>query len=192
MLETLPQRLELKTGPSVEPVTLAEAKKHLEVGTTDHDTHITWLIEAARQQWEHDTHTATIEQQWALTTDQLKEMRFSLRPVKEIESVVYYDSSNTQQTLASSVYQLDKSENGIRLAVDQDWPTVYERWDAVIITLKIGDYAAEADVPAIVKQAMMLLIGHYFEDRGEPMSEAMRNMKSYEMLVRRYMRYSYP
>lgn len=194
MLETLPQRLVQLTGPSVEPLALTDAKKHLEIAdsSSDHDDHIRWLIEAARQQWEHDTHSATIEQQWELTTDQLKEMRFSLRPVKEIESVVYFDSSNAQQTLASSVYQLDKSENAMRLAVNQDWPAVYERWDAVTVTLKVGNYALASAVPAIVKQAMLLLIGHYFEDRGEPMSEAMRNMKSYEMLVRRFMRYSYP
>lgn len=191
-MKTPTQRLELKANPSVEPVSQADAKKHLELSGTDHDDHVDWLIEAARQQWEHDTDTAVIEQQWAITVDSLCEMRFARRPVKEIESVVYYDTNNSQQTLASGAYQLDKSENGIRLAVGYDWPSVYDRWDAATITVKIGDYASASAVPAIVRQAILLLIGHYFEDRGEPMSEAIRNMKSYEMLVRRYMRYSYP
>lgn len=192
MLKTPNRRMELKAGPSVEPVSLADAKKHLEIGSTDHDDHVTWLIEAARQQWEHDTNSAVIEQQWAITVDSLCEMRFPRRPVKEIESVAYYDSANASQTLSSSVYQLDKSENAIRLAADQDWPYTYDRWDAVTITVKLGQYAGASSVPAIVRQAILLLIGHYFEDRGEPMSEAIRNMKSYEALVMRYMRASYP
>lgn len=192
MLNTSSRAMELVTAPSEEPVSSADAKKHLELSGTDHDTHVAWLIEAARQQWEHDTDSAVIEQTWRLTTDSLQEQRFSKRPVSEITSVQYYDSSNAQQTLSSSVYQLDTAENAIRLAVDQSWPFTYSRWDAVTYTVKAGKYTTESEVPAIVRQAILLLVGHYFEDRGEPMSEAMRNVKGYEALVARFMRCSYP
>jgi len=45
---------ELVTGPTAEPLTLAEAKKQVEISSTDtaHDNQLQMLIEDARQQWE--------------------------------------------------------------------------------------------------------------------------------------------
>lgn len=48
---------ELVTGPTVEPLTLNEAKKQLEIATSDttHDGQLAQMIQEAREQWEHDT-----------------------------------------------------------------------------------------------------------------------------------------
>jgi hypothetical protein len=39
---------------------------------------------------------------------------------------------------------------------------------------------------------MLLLVGHYFENRDMLMSDAIQTMKPYEALVTRFMRSNYP
>lgn len=58
------------TAPSVEPVSLIEAKAHLRVDVTDDDGYISALIVAARQAAETITRRALITQSWAVTLDQ--------------------------------------------------------------------------------------------------------------------------
>ena len=59
-LTSIPTAVEV-TGPVAEPVTLSEAKKHLELSLDEsqHDSHLAALIQAARQKWEHDTQNCT-------------------------------------------------------------------------------------------------------------------------------------
>jgi hypothetical protein len=61
--------LERVTQPEVEPVTLAEMKRHLRAfsSVTDEDSDITALIVAAREWVEDYTGRALIDQQWKLT-----------------------------------------------------------------------------------------------------------------------------
>lgn len=184
---------ELITGPAAEPLSLTDAKKQLEIGSgTDHDDQINALIEAARQQWEHDTQAYLIEQTWRLRLPGFYEFQFSHRPVTAVSSVTYFDTGNTSQTLSSSIYQLDTANNRFRLAHDQDWPDTEGRWDAVTVNYTLGEHAAATTVPEIAKQAMKLLIGHYFENRDMLMTDAMMSLRAYESLVRRYMRSTYP
>jgi uncharacterized phiE125 gp8 family phage protein len=66
------------------------------------------------------------------------------------------------------------------------------RWDAWTITYKVGYSEDGSKVPAIAKNAMLMLVAHYFENRDMLMAEAMQTMRPYEALVLRYMRSSYP
>ena len=61
--------LELVSGPEIEPVTLAEAKRHLREydDVTTNDADITALIQGAREWVEQYTARALIDQTWRLT-----------------------------------------------------------------------------------------------------------------------------
>lgn len=195
-METEVSRASLVTGPTSEPITLAQAKKQLEISPSeaDHDDHIELLIQAAREQWEHDTDSACLTQTWKVNFETAYEDEIYLpkRPVASITSVKYYDTSNVQQTLATTVYGLDSANRAVRLKYLQDWPTtVLDRWDAWEITYVCG-YASVALVPAIAKQAMLLLVAHNFENRDMIMSESLQTLSVYEALVKRFMRSSYP
>lgn len=181
------------TGPTEEPITLGQAKKHIEIASENrhHDAAIETWIQAAREQWEKDTDTAVLTQTLSVTAPYFYDcMRLPRRPIQSITSITYYDGDNAQQTLDTSIYQLDIPGRKIRLGYLQNWPTAALRWDAITITYVAGHSAVSA-VPAIAKQAMLLLIGGWFEERGEMMKGTVEH-DAYMRLVHRYMRSSYP
>lgn len=182
------QKPELVTDSASEPVSATEAKKQLELSGSDHDTQIALLIQAAREQWEHDTQTVMVEQTWRQRLESFGEFQFVPGPATAVTSVTYYDTANASQTLSSDYYDIDLSRNAFVLKADYDWPGTYTRWDAVTVNYTVG----VSSVPAIAKQAILLLVGYYFENRDMLMSDAMSHMRAYESLVRRFMRSSYP
>jgi hypothetical protein len=63
-------------APTVEPITLAEAKLHLRVDATDDDALIGSLISAARFEAEHRCSRALVTQQWELSLDSFPRRMF--------------------------------------------------------------------------------------------------------------------
>lgn len=162
----------LVTAPSVEPVTLAEAKLHLrEDGGAQNDHISNVLIPAARQWVEKRTWRALITQTWDFTWRRFppgRELHVPLPPMQSVTSVQYYDTDNAQQTLASSTYLTDVSESAgiIRLKDDQSWPDTYtDRPSAVVVRAICGYGDAASDVPEHFIHAMHLLIGHWYANR---------------------------
>lgn len=194
----LPNRRVYKTsGPAAEPVSLTEAKKQVEISGSDHDAQLTILIQAAREQWEADTQRALIARTLTLKLDSFYEFNFPILPVASITSVTYYDTGNASQTLSTNIYELDAAENKFRLKVDQDFPSTYGRYDAVTVTFVAGTNADSTTVPALEKQAMLMLVANYFdvnrEDMvGVDMGAATGRISAYERLVRSFQRSSYP
>jgi uncharacterized phiE125 gp8 family phage protein len=193
-METI-SRPTLVTAPTAEPVTLAQARKQIEVASSDtnHDEQLDLLIQAAREQWEADTDSACLTQTWRVTFESIcdDEIYLPKRPVASITSVKYYDPSNVQQTLATTVYGLDAASRAVRLKYLQSWPATVDRWDCWEITYVCG-YASAALVPAIAKQAILLLVGKYFEQRDMLSNDLIFKDAAYESLVHKFMRSSYP
>jgi uncharacterized phiE125 gp8 family phage protein len=186
---------EIVTRATALPLTLEEGKKHLEIATTDtaHDDHISALISDARDQWEHDTDSATTNQTWRIKTDCIEDgYRLPKTPIVSITSITYYDVSNALQTLATSVYELDTSRQEIRLKYGQTWPGVSSRWDAYTVTYVCGYGTDGRYIPGVAKRAMLLLVGHHFENRDMLANEMIYSRKIYDDLVARYIRSSYP
>lgn len=159
--------LVLVTPPAEEPVSLDEAKAHLRV---DHDTDddlITALIAAARQFAETFTRRAFVTQTWRLELDAFPaEIRLPRSPIQAVTSVQYVDEAGSTQTLGSSLYVLDKATEPARLipAYDQSWPAARNFTAALKVTYTAG-YGDAAAVPQAIKQALLLLIGHWYERR---------------------------
>lgn len=168
------------SGPTVEPVSLATARSHLRVTSTSQDTRIESLITVARGRLERNLGRAFVDQTWELKTDGFCDEIFIPRPpLIEVSSVKYIDEDGVEQTLDTDVYLvIDQGEmpSSIVRAEDQVWPDLYSRPDAVRIRFRAGySYdedaspaeAVDVNVPEEIRQAILLLVGLYFETREE-------------------------
>jgi len=89
-----------------------------------------------------------------------------IHPVQSITSVKYYDTDNVQQTLASTVYELNNCKPAcLDLAHSQTYPSTYSRAAGVEITFVAG-FATAAECPASTKQAILMLAGTLYEYRN--------------------------
>jgi uncharacterized phiE125 gp8 family phage protein len=136
----------LTAAPATEPVTLAEAKKQVEVAAaiTYHDSHLERLIKAATQQAlvrsQRQLHFAS----YRLTIDRFPScagtISLPLPPCRSVESIKYYDLEGKQQTLSTDVYRLlkDREPAEICLRYGQVWPYTYNEPDVVEIDYTCG------------------------------------------------------
>ena len=159
------------TAPSTEPLTTAEAKTHLRIDTGDEDALIDTLIMTARRMSESYTSrqllTATYELKCNDFPGGYGVIRLPRTPLGSVTSITYVDTSGASQTLSTDVYEVlsDDVSATVVLKPGQTWPSVQsEKYEAVTVTFTAG-YGAASDVPASVKNAMKLLIGHLFENR---------------------------
>lgn len=182
------------TQPAAEPLTIYEARRQVELASTDttHDSLLLQNIAAARLQWEHDTGQFLISRSMRLTLSGIEEIHFPQRPVTAITSINFYaGESASPEVMASTIYQLDTATSTLRLAYQQVWPSTADRWDAVEINYTAGAHANSTTVPAIDKQAMLLYVGYLFRgNRGD--DDRSNDLKAYEALVARHMRSTYP
>jgi len=148
---------ELVAGPALEPVTLDEAKLHLRVDGSGEDALITALITAARQAAEVYTRRAFVTQTWRYTCDWLGSA-FTLpwQPVQSVDEVTVDGIA-----IPEASYELDAATGRLRPLVPYEARTL--GGVAVEYTAGYGD--AAADVPAPLRQAILLTIGHWYEHR---------------------------
>ena len=159
--------LTLVTAPAVEPLTLAEAKGHLRVTTTDEDALITALIVAAREYAETFTRRALITQTWDLTLDSFpSEIVMPMPALQSVTSITYIDVDGASQTLPTTEYTVDiKSAPGrIVEAYGKAWPTTRPVINAVTVRFVAG-YGLAVSVPKSIVQGMLMHIGHMFANR---------------------------
>ena len=148
--------------------TTTEAKDFLKVDTTADDTLIDSLIKAATQSCQIFTNRyflSTIVTQYSDKWDGIYTLYKS--PVFGINHIKYFDSNDTEQTLASSNYILDNVSQPARIgiAVNGTLPDLADRINAVHVEYKVG-YGTTSDfVPEGIKQAVLITIGNWYENR---------------------------
>jgi uncharacterized phiE125 gp8 family phage protein len=112
--------LQLITPPAVEPVTLADARLHLKVDTTDDDALITRLITAARARAEWHTGRALNTQRWILWLDAWPPrgiIEIPLPSLQSVTSVTVYAPDDSATMLDPATYQVDAESAPARLTL---------------------------------------------------------------------------
>ncbi len=164
--------LTLTTPPAVEPVTLAEAKAHLKLDTGADDTLVTALIAAARARAEWHTGRALIAQGWTLWLDAWPDVvEIPLPPLQAVASVTTYGRDDAAHDLDPSAYFVDLPSGRIALKSGRAPPTDLRRLNAVAVAFTAGYGAAAANVPALLRAAILELIVFLYEHRGEAPAE---------------------
>jgi uncharacterized phiE125 gp8 family phage protein len=153
------------------PMSLSEAKAHLRVIDDSENDYITGLIRAASDMIERDTGLVLRQRAASVTfdgwsTNDRTRLPLWRGPVVSVTSVAYDDEVGAEQVLAANQYRV-RSFAGASWIVPANgvtWPAVEVGIGTVRVTYQAG-YASNEAVPASLRHAALLLIGHWYENR---------------------------
>lgn len=142
-----------------EPVTLAEVKEHLRVDFDTDDVTILALIGAARGYCENYIgFILCLQTRFTLFT-RFEDFKL-YGPAVSIQSITYRNELKEQVTLPADDYEFTRSKVCDLYPADK-WPI----GDRIKVTYTAG-YEPE-NVPRQIKQAMLLLIGDWYENPAD-------------------------
>jgi uncharacterized phiE125 gp8 family phage protein len=150
-----------------EPISLAEAKAFLRIEHDDDDDVITALITGARVYVEAQTRRALITQSWRLTRDAWPQTgRLAVRPgpLQSLQAARVYDGGSAPVELDVGGFFPDVAGSELVFA---PWVMpAAERAAGIQLDVTVGYGDAAVDVPEPLRQAIRLLTGHWYENRG--------------------------
>ncbi|HVV63289.1 MAG TPA: head-tail connector protein [Pseudolabrys sp.] len=158
----------LLTAPAVEPLSLDEAKAFLRVDTTDEDGVIGALIAGSRIHIEAQTRRALITQSWRLSLDSWPvDGRLPVRPapLQTLDAARIYDESGATHAIDTQAFVLDLGSSALAFA---PWalPAPGRVVSGIELDVTVGYGDAATDVPEPLRQALRLLVAHWYENRG--------------------------
>jgi uncharacterized phiE125 gp8 family phage protein len=158
------------TGPTVTPISLAEAKGQMKVESSDDDAIIQRLIASA---------VAFVDAQGALGKAMITQtwgqwlspnpgtVYLLLGPVQSVSAIKYYDVDGALQTATLADFNVFGTPNRISVfpKAGKAWPVTQTRDDAIKIEYIIGYGSTSASVPETVRHALMMLVAHWYDMR---------------------------
>lgn len=168
----------LISAPAAEPVSLTEAKLHLRLAAdataaaayTAEDTLLSALIQAARERAEAITRRAFVTQTWEMYLDEWPRegfIRLPLPPLQSVTSVKYTDADGVEHTFTDWTADTASLPGRVVLNYGAAWPSETMRTNNPIAVQFVAGYGDAAAVPASIRAAMLLMIGHLYENREE-------------------------
>lgn len=161
--------LQQVSGPAVEPISVAEAKEHMRVDGTSEDALISSLILTSRLHIEAALGLALITQSWRLLLDawpKAGEVRIPLRPLQSVSEIKTYDAADAASVVATDRYVFDAASNPGRIVPGGGGlPQLGRAANGIEISFVAGYGDNPTDVPAPIRQALLLLIAHWYEHR---------------------------
>jgi uncharacterized phiE125 gp8 family phage protein len=154
-----------------EPVTLAEAKAQVRMSTDDsEDTFITSLIAPARAYVERVSRNLFVAGERTETFrrwgDYLEIWR---RPIASVDTVTYSTSDDPADDIEYTGFATDLNSFPVRIYAafgGTGFPTLVDG-QVITVVYTAGALDATAEEYLLGKRAMLLLIGFWFDNRGE-------------------------
>ena len=156
-------------APVETPVSLDEIKSHCRVDGDDENDYLAGLIDAAVSLLDGYTGTlgkCLMAQSWSQEFDRWKDFPLCLGPVIALSSIQYFDGSGVAQSLDLQSVRLERRVANVFvcLRAGHVWPDADFSQGPVTVTWQAG-YENAAAVPATIKHAIKLMVGHWFESR---------------------------
>ena len=162
------------TAATTLPVSVSDAKAHLRVTHSDHDSLIEDLIWGAVKQFEKRGNLCLSTQTWlAFLEKGYEEIELWKYPITGLVTIRYYDSDNALQGLSGSDYysNVNTGSQGYEarptVIFVSDVPSTYEREDAMIIKFTAGYSTIDFDV----KQALLSWVYRKYENPNDAVTE---------------------
>jgi len=160
----------LLSGPAVEPVALDDAKAFLKVETADDDDAIAALIAGARVHIEAQTRRALITQSWRIVRDTWPDDGRVLVlpvPLRQLSAVRVYRLDGSTQSIDPAGFIVEAGRAPAALSYANGVPPAPGRVAAGIELDIVAGYGDDVgDVPADLRQAIRLMVAHWYENRG--------------------------
>jgi uncharacterized phiE125 gp8 family phage protein len=164
----------IKTPPTLEPLTRAEAKNYLRIDSTDDDTLIDGFIKSARQYCEKFQNRIYIETVLTFSLNRIpgmsEEIQLPYLPLVSVDSItIKQKGTDLDVEIDSDMYDVDL-ESG-KIVFNSDFDVEYDSdlmptYNCLVIEFTAGYGDAAADVPETVKQAMLLILDHWNSHRA--------------------------
>lgn len=180
------ERLTLVTAPATPALTLAEVKAHCRVDFDDDDALLSALIDAATGAIDGPDGIgfAMVAQTWKLTLDCFPaKIRLPLRPAVSVSAIRYQNAADATQTLDASAYRVSIAGGiaTITPAVGTAWPGVLSAPGSVEV-----EFVAGEGVPALLKSALLLMVGDWYENREAQTDRPLSPNPAVEAILSRY------
>jgi uncharacterized phiE125 gp8 family phage protein len=155
----------VSVAPVSSPVTVEDARLHLDLDDNYYDSQLDRLIDVARRRVEQDTRRSLITQTHVLSMDTFPSngiIELPTAPVQSVTSVTYVDTADATQTFTE--YALDSNNTPSRLVLNdgESFPTVRGHYDDIKVTYIAGYGSTVASVDPVAKFAILMLISHLF------------------------------
>lgn len=157
----------LVSAPQEEPVTRDDAKAHARIDGTSEDGTIDALIAAARTDVESRTGRALMLQGWRIVRDCIPAggiVRLAPSPVVSVDAVTVYGNDGAPNTVSTDEYQVDTISTPARMRFNTGAAWSARAMNGLEVDITCG-YASASAVPAPLKQAVLMLVAYWFEQR---------------------------
>lgn len=150
-------------------VSVEEMKTHLHIDSDEdsEDETLDAMIDAATKWCEEFQGRKYLTQTIVEKFDGFPtEFHTTWSPLIAVASITYTDTAGDTQTLSSTYYTVDADSEPGRIveAYGYSWPAARDHVNVVTLTYTAG-YGDAAAVPVRVKQAVKLLVGHWYLNR---------------------------
>ncbi len=154
--------------PSAEPLSLAEAKALLRVDNGDDDAVITAMIAAARGHVEALTRRALMVQTWRLVRDAWPANgRIGLRigPLSAVIAARVYDALGVAHAIDVQSFVVDVAA-GVIASPAWALPAPGRAIAGIELDVQLGYGPLASDVPEPLRQALRMILSHWYDNRG--------------------------
>jgi uncharacterized phiE125 gp8 family phage protein len=154
--------------PSAEPWPVAEAKAFLRVEHDDDDAVIAALISAARGHVEALSRRVLLVQRWRFVLDAWPaggRLDPRMGPLRSVIAARTFDAANNAHSIDVATFVVDAATN---IIASPCWalPLPGRLAAGIELDVELGYGAGATDVPDALRQAIRMLVAHWYENRG--------------------------